>query len=90
MSEHTIPTVPDDASTLDAAAGPGCGCHADAADGDHQHGYITAKDNYQRSDPLSLRDMSDAERAMRMQRVLAANPELMATLGAMLGGGLPA
>ena len=48
MSEHTIPTVPDDASTLDAAAGPGCGCHADAKDGDHQHGYITAKDNYQR------------------------------------------
>lgn len=50
---------------------------------------LYARDNYQRSDPLSLRDMSDAERAMRMQRVLAANPELMSTLGLVLGGGLP-
>lgn len=50
---------------------------------------LYAKDNYQRSDPLSLRDMSDAERAMRMQRVLAANPELLAALGVMLGGGIP-
>lgn len=48
---------------------------------------LYAKDNYQRSDPLSLRNMSDAERAMRMQRVLAANPELQATLGQMLGEG---
>ena len=52
-----------------------------------KHLGLYAKDNFQRSDPLSLRDMSDAERAMRMQRVLTANPELMATLGQMLGGG---
>ncbi len=48
MTERTIPTVPDDASTLDVASPAGCGCHGEAADADHQHGYITAKDNYQR------------------------------------------
>ncbi|MDO5535507.1 MAG: metal-sensitive transcriptional regulator [Propionibacteriaceae bacterium] len=47
MSEHIMQVVPDDASALDAPSS-GCGCHADVADGEHQHGYITAKDNYQR------------------------------------------
>ena len=48
MTERTIPTIPDDASTLDVASPAGCGCHGEAADADHQHGYITAKENYQR------------------------------------------
>ncbi len=56
MSEQStqirdVTEVPDDASELvPAASGCGCGgggCHGEDADG-HQHGYITAKDNYQR------------------------------------------
>ena len=54
----TMPEVPNDASTLATEAGQqaataaaseatGC-CHADDPDPTHQHGYITAKDNYQR------------------------------------------
>ena len=52
----SMPVVPDDASTLaaDAAAkaanadAEGCGCHPEDPDEAHQHGYITAKDNYLR------------------------------------------
>ena len=54
----TMPEVPNDASTLateawqqaaTAAASEATGCcHADDPDPTHQHGYITAKDNYQR------------------------------------------
>ncbi len=48
MSEQ-VTQIPDDASELmPTASGCGCGgggCHGDDA---HQHGYITAKDNYQR------------------------------------------
>ena len=54
MNENIdVPVVPDDASTLadpaDAAASSGgdC-CHPDDPDSSHQHGYITAKDNYMR------------------------------------------
>lgn len=54
MNENIdVPVVPDDASTLadpaDAAAPAGgdC-CHPDDPDSSHQHGYITAKDNYMR------------------------------------------
>lgn len=52
-----------------------------------KHLGLYAKDNYQRSDPLSLRTMTDAERVVRMQRALTENPALLATLGHILGGG---
>ncbi|WP_353233356.1 terminase small subunit [Diaphorobacter ruginosibacter] len=52
-----------------------------------KHLGLYAKDNLQRSDPLALRSMSDAERVVRMQRVLDDNPALMETLGRILGGG---
>ena len=49
MSEHVTQVVALDTDVVGAVAEAGCGCHGDAADGgDHTHGYITAKDNYQR------------------------------------------
>lgn len=51
-----------------------------------KHLGLYAKDNFQRSDPLSLRTMTDAERAVRMQRVLEDNPALAGMLGRILGG----
>lgn len=51
-----------------------------------KHLGLYAKDNFQRSDPLSLRTMTDAERAVRMQRALDDNPALAEALGRMLGG----
>ncbi|MFP5283456.1 MAG: metal-sensitive transcriptional regulator [Actinomycetes bacterium] len=51
MSEHIeIPTVPDDARVLAPSAPDAHSCHSADADADaaHQHGYITAKDNYLR------------------------------------------
>lgn len=51
-----------------------------------KHLGLYAKDNFQRSDPLSLRNMTDAERAVRMQRALDDNPALAEALGRMLGG----
>ena len=52
-----------------------------------KHLGLYAKDNYQRSDPLSRRTMTDAERVVRVQRALAENPVLLETLGHVLGGG---
>lgn len=54
-----------------------------------KHLGLYAKDNFQRSDPLSLRTMTDAERAVRMQRALSDNPALAEVLGRMLGGAAP-
>jgi len=51
-----------------------------------KHLGLYAKDNFQRSDPLSLRTMTDAERTVRMQRVLDDNPALAVVLGRILGG----
>ena len=48
MSQHSTSVVPIDAKVVSALPDPGCGCHGDEPDGAHQHGYITAKDNYQR------------------------------------------
>ena len=50
MSEHSrIPAVPDDARVLAPVdVGASQPCHGDEADAAHQHGYITAKDNYLR------------------------------------------
>lgn len=36
--------------------------------------------------PLMVRDISDAERAVRMSRILHGNPALVATLAQMLAG----
>lgn len=52
-----------------------------------RHLGLYAKDNMQRSDPLALRVMTDAERAVRMQRVLTDNPALIETLSHILSGG---
>lgn len=48
MSEHKTHVVPIDMKVVAEAPGGSCGCHGDVVDGDHLHGYITAKDNYQR------------------------------------------
>ena len=54
MNENIdVPVVPDDASTLadpTEAAAPAAAdcCHPEDPDSTHQHGYITAKDNYMR------------------------------------------
>lgn len=51
-----------------------------------KHLGLYAKDNFQRSDPLSLRTMTDAERAVRVQNVLEGDPALAEALGRILGG----
>ena len=52
-----------------------------------RHLGIYATDNYQKSDPLSLRTMTDAERAVRIERMLADNPAMLGVLGGVLGQG---
>lgn len=52
-----------------------------------KHLGLYARDNFQRSDPLSMRSMTDAERAVRMQSAMDQNPALLAVLGRLLGGG---
>jgi len=52
-----------------------------------RHLGIYASDNYQKSDPLSLRTMTDAERAVRIERMLADNPAMLGVLGGVLGQG---
>lgn len=50
-----------------------------------KHLGLYARDNFQRSDPLSLRTMTDAERAVRVQSVLEGDPALAEALGRILG-----
>ncbi|WP_192883440.1 hypothetical protein [Paracidovorax avenae] len=45
------------------------------------------KDNHQKSDPLALRNMTDAERSVRMHAVLSSNPSLASTLAQLVGTG---
>ncbi len=45
------------------------------------------KDNHQKSDPLALRNMTDAERSVRMHAVLSSNPSLASTLAQLVGAG---
>ncbi|MCL4771126.1 MAG: terminase small subunit, partial [Burkholderiaceae bacterium] len=54
-----------------------------------KHLGLYAKDNFQRSDPLALRTMSDTERAVRLSAVLQGNPELLAMFAQLTGGGEP-
>lgn len=51
-----------------------------------KHLGLYAKDNFQRSDPMSLRTMTDAERAVRVQSVLEGDPVLAEVLSRILGG----
>lgn len=48
---------------------------------------VYEKDNTQRNDPLALRTLTDAERAVRMNRLLGANPALAGVLAQLLAGG---
>ncbi len=52
-----------------------------------RHLGVYEKDNTQKNDPLALRNMTDAERAVRMSSLLQANPALVATLAQLMGSG---
>lgn len=52
-----------------------------------KHLGLYEKDNGQKNDPLALRNLTDAERAVRMSAVLQANPGLAALFGQMIAGG---
>lgn len=52
-----------------------------------KHVGLYEKDNTQKNDPLALRNMTDAERAVRMSSLLQANPALVATLAQLMATG---
>lgn len=52
-----------------------------------KHLGLYEKDNGQKNDPLALRNLTDAERAVRMSAVLEANPGLAALFGQIMSGG---
>lgn len=52
-----------------------------------KHLGLYEKDNGQKNDPLALRNLTDAERAVRMSAVLQANPGLAVLFGQMIAGG---
>lgn len=49
-----------------------------------KHVGLYEKDNTQKNDPLALRNMTDAERAVRMSSLLQANPALVTTLAQLM------
>ncbi|WP_240485282.1 terminase small subunit [Acidovorax temperans] len=52
-----------------------------------KHLGLYEKDNGQKNDPLALRNLTDAERAVRMSAVLQANPGLAVLFGQLMSGG---
>lgn len=52
-----------------------------------KHLGLYEKDNGQKNDPLALRNLTDAERAVRMSAVLQANPGLTVLFGQIMSGG---
>lgn len=52
-----------------------------------KHLGLYEKDNGQKNDLAALRNLTDAERAVRMSAVLQANPGLAALFGQMIAGG---
>lgn len=51
-----------------------------------KHFGLYAKDNHQRSDPLALREMGDAERAVRLTHMLNGSPATVEALVALMAG----
>ena len=51
-----------------------------------KHFGLYAKDNHQRSDPLALREMGDAERAVRLTHMLNGSPATVDALVALMAG----
>jgi len=52
-----------------------------------KHLGLYAKDNFQRSDPLALRTLTDAERAVRLNKLLSGDPTLACALAVFLSSG---